>query len=77
VTYLVVTGYTSGSSFASTDTTNTCVLLASGTGAVGQANYTAPVPTGTGLAGVTIDVTINDPTAGSAVYIAIYEIYVA
>jgi hypothetical protein len=63
LTYLVVTGYTSGSSFGSTDQANCCVLLASGTGAVGTTLYAAALPTGLIANDVSVDVTVNVQTA--------------
>jgi len=77
-TYLVVAAYTSGSSFGSTDVSNTCVVIAAGTGA-----YTAGIgspdsirlPAGVGLNQISVNVTSNSdssdlPTAYNQVLIS-------
>ncbi len=71
-TYLVVTGYTSGSSFGSTDTNNCCLLLASGAGgSVSTATYSVPVPAGISLGAVTVTFTANAVTNGGWLHIYI------
>jgi hypothetical protein len=75
-TYLVVTGYTSGSSFGSTDAANACVLLAYGTGNSAQTLYSFTLPTGTAMSSVTVDVTANPPSSnGIGVAVDVYEVY--
>jgi hypothetical protein len=65
ITYLVVTGYTSGGSFGSTDVADTCVLLVSGTG--GSMSYTTQsvaIPVGTNLSTISVTITANPPLTG-------------
>ena len=82
VTYLVVTGYTSGGTFGATDVTNTCVLLATGTGAAVKQMYSVAIPTGTDLSTISVDITVNapaSPTGGDPAEeldVYTYEVYV-
>jgi len=75
VTYLVVTAYTSGSSFGATDLANTCYLVASGTGATSttfQSTYPAP----SNIGSLAVKFTANAPAvAGSGVQIFVEQIY--
>jgi hypothetical protein len=78
VTYLVTTGYTSGSSFGSTDAANTCLVLASGTGAATQQVYSVPLAIGLNASAISVDVTTNLETSplGKETLVYVYEIYV-
>jgi hypothetical protein len=80
ITYLVVAGYTSGSSFGSTDNANACILLASGTGAAAQTTYSVPLPSGLDATEVSVDATVNVQTAtvGSPIgtFVLLSEIYI-
>ena len=77
VTYLVVTGYTSGSSFGSTDTGNCCLLLGYGTGNVAQTTYSQPLPSGFNLMNLVVQCWANASSASSADIedLQVYEIY--
>ncbi len=65
VEYLVVTAYTSGSSFGPTDYAKSCIVLAAGTSTRSGPLFTsAGVPTfNANLAGVSMDLTVNAPAS--------------
>lgn len=81
VTYLVVTAYTSGGSFGSTDLAKVTIVVASGTGAVAQTTYSVPVPTGAAIGSVSV--ICNVQVAGSptssirSATLQLYEVYIA
>jgi hypothetical protein len=75
ITYLVVSAYTSGGTFGSTDIAATCVVLASGNASAAQTTYAVTVPTGTLISGITVDVALNAPASIGA-FVYAYEIWI-